>query len=155
MKTRLSHFAVAATLAAVLSAPRGSSADAPPGHYTIGSGAAAGTVYDTKSKLTWQQTVSATTYTWTDAGTYCAGLSLNGTGWRLPTARELFSLVDRTKWAPAIDPTAFPGTPPDSFWSSTNVPSFAYTKPWSVYFYNGSVGSGGDPSTPQYVRCVR
>ena len=80
-------FGVSATLALVLS----SSVDAaaPSGHYvvTAGSGTGNGTVYDTKSKLTWQQTISTATYTWADAKTYCAGVgaSLGGTGWRLPT----------------------------------------------------------------------
>jgi hypothetical protein len=53
--------------------------------------AAGGTVYDAKTKLTWQQTVSSSMYTWADAKTYCAGVgtSLGGTGWRLPREQEM------------------------------------------------------------------
>ena len=56
---------------------------------------AGGTVYDTKTKLTWQQAISSSTYTWADAQTYCAGvsMSLGGTGWRLPTLVELKTIV--------------------------------------------------------------
>jgi hypothetical protein len=133
-------------------------AAAPAGHYvvTAGSGAGNGTVYDTKSKLTWQQTVSSTTYTWAAAQTYCAGVgtSLAGTGWRLPTLKELYSLVDLSQTAaPYIDPNFFPSTPSAAFWSSSPVagsPSSA----WYVYFNVGSA-YGAAITSARYARCVR
>jgi hypothetical protein len=114
-----------------------------------------GTVYDTKSHLTWQQTVSSTKYSWADANMYCAGLgaSLGGTGWRLPTLDELKTIVDDSQVNPSIDSTAFPSTPPSRFWSSSSLadsPSDA----WVVVF-NVGLASKNDVSYTNFVRCVR
>ena len=127
-------------------------AAAPSGHYTFPT---TGTVFDTKTKLTWQRTAPATTYAWANAKTYCAGVgaTLGGTGWRLPTIKELLTIIDETQMAPPIDSAAFPGTPVASFWSSTlqaSDPSQAWTLDFS---YTG--GTGGDVLTATYnVRCV-
>jgi hypothetical protein len=125
-------------------------AAAPAGHYTF---PATGTVFDTKTKLTWQRTAPATTYAWSNANTYCAGLSatLGGTGWRLPTIKELLTIVDETQVAPPIDSTAFPGTPLASFWSSTMDTS---SGAWTLDF--SSLGNtGADALTVTYnIRCV-
>jgi hypothetical protein len=83
--------------------PTSADASAPAGRYVVTNGGTGnGTVYDTKTKLTWQQTVSSTTYTWADAKTYCAGVgtSLGGTGWRLPTLKELQTIVDYSQSNP-------------------------------------------------------
>ena len=136
-------------------------AAAPAGHYvvTAGGGTGNGTVYDTKSKLTWQQTVSSTTYyTWADAKTYCAGVgaSLGGTGWRLPTLKELQSLVDYSQsTAPMIDPNAFPSTPATSFWSASRLAG-SPSNAWSVNFSGGGSGYGDvGCGYCDRVRCVR
>ena len=154
MNAHLSRLAFAAAVAAAVLAARASDANAPAGHYTIGAGARAGTVYDTKSKLTWQQAAPAATYTWAGAKTYCTALDLDGTGWRLPTEKELFSLVDRTQTAPPyIDSTAFPGATSSYFWSSTlaaRSPSYA----GCVDFGTGETFDAPVSSTA-YVRCVR
>jgi hypothetical protein len=125
-------------------------ASAPPGRYAIASGA----VSDGKTKLTWQQTASATTYTWADAKAYCQslGTSLGGSGWRLPTEKELLTIVDFSLSSPAIDPTAFPATPSVFFWSSTpltGAPAYA----GGVSFADGST-SDEAVSTPNACRCV-
>jgi hypothetical protein len=124
-------------------------ADAPAGRYTITNG----TVYDTKTKLTWQQAVPSTKYAWADAKTYCSGLSLAGTGWRLPTAKELQTIVDESRMSPSIDPTAFPSTPSDYFWSSSPLAGSS-SLAWYVYFSYGNPGSGV-VSGAYSVRCVR
>ncbi len=36
--------------------------------------------------------------------TYCSSLDLDGGGWRLPTAEELFFIVDKSKTSPSINP---------------------------------------------------
>jgi len=133
---------------------RSNGAVAPPGQYAIGAGAGAGTVYDPRSRLTWQQAAPAATYSWADATAYCPTLDLDGKGWRLPTEKELFSLVDRSQGAaPYIDPTAFPGTPPDYFWSSTPAARWA-SYAWSVDFSSGETYDF-DVSSAGYLRCVR
>ena len=73
--------------------------------------------------------------------------------WRVPNNRELESIVNLSAVRPAIDTAAFPGTPPDWFWSSTTytpVPSNA----WVVNFGNGGTSAGGK-SNSFYVRLVR
>jgi len=130
--TRLCGVLAALTIA--FSVPAGASA--PPGHFTV----TGGTVSDTKTKLIWQQQTPATLYTWPAAKTYCAnlGTTLGGTGWRLPTVRELLTLID---WAqgmpPVIDTTAFPGTPAGYFWSSTPQAGSS-TNVWDVNFQFGN-----------------
>jgi hypothetical protein len=143
-----------AGIAGILSLTVSAEANAPAGRYTTTG--VIGTVYDTKTKLTWLQTVPAASYTWAEAKTYCespiVSYNFGGLAWRLPTVKELMTIVDYSQAvAPLIDPT-FPETPADVFWSST--PLAAGTSiAWYVDFNNGSVnytnaGSG------HYIRCV-
>ena len=109
---------------------------------------AGGLVRDTLTQLVWQQTASSTTMNWADAKTYCSSVGL-----RLPTVKELDSLVDLTVTSGAtIDPTAFPNTPAEWFWTSS--PPGSPSHAWFVSFSDGS--SGADVITDSsYVRCVR
>jgi hypothetical protein len=134
--------------------PLRAAADAPPGRYTVSNG----TVYDTRTKLTWQQTVDVTGYTFADAATHCATLPLDGGGWRLPKASELRTIVDVMNYMPAIDPVAFPATPLGYFWTSTmdlHV-GVGATYAFTVGTYKGELSSsntgGGNTES---VRCVR
>jgi len=126
---------------------------APAGRYTI----AGSTVYDTKTLLTWQRAPAAMTYVDYQAMSYCAGVgaTLGGTGWRLPTKKELLTVVDFSVPlpGPTIDATAFPGTPTSEFWSATPVADTT-TSRWGVTFDVGAAVSllNGDAV---YVRCVR
>ncbi len=84
-----------------------------------------GTIMDTATGLTWQQADSKKTYDWEQALSYCENLKLGGrSDWRLPSAKELQSIVDykrsptKTNSA-AIDPK-FSMTKIESyFWTST------------------------------------
>jgi hypothetical protein len=128
-------------------------ADAPSGRYTF---PATGTVYDTRTQLTWQQAVDPGTYTQSAASTYCTGLSLAGGGWRLPTKAELESIVDDTRSNPSIDPTAFPSTPGNYFWSSSPYVAASGGYGWFVNFISGLSGSNYYVIGNYYrVRCVR
>jgi hypothetical protein len=138
---------VRSTATAVASSGSGG---APPGRYAF---PASGTVYDTRTALTWQQAVDAGLYTQRAATTYCTGLSLAGTGWRLPNVRELLTLVDPTRFSPAIDPTAFPSTPSDYFWSSSPYVGGS-AGGWLVTFIYG-YSNNGSTSSSNLVRCVR
>ena len=57
-------------------------------------------------------------------------------GWRLPTVRELHTLVDEARSHPAIDTEAFPDTPPTWFWSASQANS-RITHAWLVHFGEG------------------
>jgi len=110
----------------------------------------ADTVRDTSTGLTWQRQVPTGRYTWNDAGSYCAGLSLSGAGWRLPTKDELLGIVDE-RYRPTIAPGPFPDTPSYWFWSST---AFGSSRAWYVNFFIGNTNNN-DVGNNNYVRCVR
>ncbi|HVY32082.1 MAG TPA: DUF1566 domain-containing protein [Polyangiaceae bacterium] len=112
----------------------------------------AGVVKDAFTQLSWQQQTPSDHYGFSEAGQYCAGLTLDGGGWRLPSINELQTLVDETK-NPSINLTAFPGTPSEYFWSSSPVIDDA-SRAWTTFFTNGSTYSFA-ASSGKNVRCVR
>ena len=138
-------------LAVALLATTHAYADAPPQHYT----AQAGTVRDNATQLTWQQATDTTKRTWSEAAAYCMQLQLAGTGWRLPTLKELLTVVDPARTtAPVIDSKVFPGTPADTFWSSNSfVVDANYA--WTIDFRLGNSAKDHAKSAGAYVKCVR
>jgi len=79
-------------------------------------------------------------HVWKSALAYCEGLSWAGhDDWRLPNRKELFSIVDDRRTAPAMDIVAFPGAPPaGSFLSSTGDAYFPI-ETWTISIEDGSV----------------
>lgn len=138
-----------AAVAAIALTSSDVSAEAPEGRYVVD----AGTVTDTRTKLTWQRTPDLTPRTFAQATPYCAALDLNGKGWRVPSIKELLTIVDESRWGPAIDPVAFPGTPSDYFWTSSPLATFPMFV-WTVFFGKGTAAFF-DVSNPRLVRCVR
>ena len=111
-----------------------------------------GTVTDISSGLAWQQE-TASSMTWEEALSYCENLLLGGyDDWRLPTIKELASIVDLEKCSPAIDTTAFPDTLSSNYWSSTTH-AHSTRNPWSIYFHNGYYYPKS--GSYYYVRAVR
>jgi len=128
-----------------------------------------GTVTDNVTGLEWQRCSaglsgsecsvgSAANQTWESALACCEDLVLPPGGhsdWRLPDVKELRSIVDNTRYNPAIDPAAFPGTVSSAYWSSSTGASAAGTSSaWGVGFHDGLV-YGDNKSVTRYVRCVR
>jgi len=133
--------ALAATCAAT------ARANAPAGRYTV----AGGIVTDTKTKLLWQQTL-ATPGKRADAIAYCAGI---GPGWRIPTMKELMTLVDDSRTRPALDPV-FVSQPTDSCMTSSVIGRLTTLAPaayWLVNFRDGSNVYGGADGGG--LRCVK
>ena len=109
-----------------------------------------GTVTDNYSGLVWQKclmglsdpncaTGTATLDTWTNAGTYCSGLSLAGKTWRLPTVNELTDLADYGFSNPGINTAVFPAASSNFHWSST-LDQLSTNAVRIVYFaYGGAV----------------
>lgn len=127
-------------------------AAAPAGRYTTNGG----TVTDTKTKLVWQEPFAPMQMTLADAKTYCPGLkaTLGGTGWRLPTIKELRTLVDvSVSTGPAIDATYFPNMPVGGFLSST-IPANSPSSVWILLFDGGGEGESSMSNTYN-IRCVR
>ena len=84
-----------------------------------------------------------------------AGQLCTYSDWRLPTRRELLTLVKADGSNPAIDSTWFPNTPSAEFWTSTTyVPSAP--EAWLVIFTGvGRTGHYGKAGNTGHVRLVR
>jgi hypothetical protein len=109
-------------------------------------------VMDNWTGLSWERMTSAIELNLAEADSYCAGL---GGGFRLPTLKELLTLVDPTAYNPSVDAMTFPATPSnDYFWSSTlNEPNNGYG--FGVRFdYGETSNSLAGVNGYYYVRCV-
>ncbi len=113
-----------------------------------------GTVSDLSTGLMWQQGESRP-MTWEQALSFCEGLDLAGhQDWRLPSIRELQTLIDARLKQPALDTGVFPGCRPEPYWSSTtrsDRPAFA----WTMDFATGREYDGGYKIRFYPVRAVR
>ncbi|MBI5674662.1 MAG: DUF1566 domain-containing protein [Nitrospirae bacterium] len=125
-----------------------------------------GTVTDNNTRLIWQKGENPTTYNWYRASgryheTYnptsqdvCSELTTGGySDWRLPTKKELMSIVDYSILSPGptINPI-FTHTKQSFYWSSTTDSGSA----WYVDFGRGGGNFGyGNKTDDYYVRCVR
>ena len=116
-----------------------------------------GTISDINAVLMWQQGDAQNDdrfYTLGEAKSYCASLKLAGQkDWRLPSKRELLSIVNKGRTFPAIDTRLFPACRPALYWSD-NTLSNDSDEAWPVHFGNGTVDSFPE-SDAMYVRCVR
>lgn len=110
-----------------------------------------GTITDNVTLLVWQKQDDNTTRQWNAANTYCASLSLAGTGWRLPTPFELVTIADYGKSSPAIN-TIFTSTKSLFYWSTETA--LTTTDAWIGDFSSGSMVAGGKAASG-YARCVR
>ena len=84
-----------------------------------------------------------------NAGAFCGFTS----GWRVPTAQELMSIVDNSRTFPAIDTNYFPNTILGEYWTATPVALFT-SKAWIVNFNTGRLDYL-DRVNPRSVRLVR
>lgn len=111
-----------------------------------------GTVTDKEMNLTWMKKDDGKERTWEEAKEYCEKLRVPGKDWRLPTMKELFSLVDHEKYSPCIDPV-FTDTKTSYYWTSTPYAGGS-SGAWFVDFDGGNVFWGG-VNSERYVRPVR
>ena len=77
-----------------------------------------------------------------------------GSGWRLPTRKELESLVCKDCKIPKIDSKIFPNTEPVPYWTGERN-KFAKKHFWSVNFYTGNTYGRFYPYQSLAVRLVR
>lgn len=138
-----------------------------------------GTVTDNNTGLIWQKcsvgqnndaacSGTGAVYNWYQAsGAYdatynpdtfniCGSLALAGGGWRLPSKKELTSIIDYSipYPGPTIQQTMFPNTYSFYYWSSTADAS-SPSNAWYGGFNGGLVYNGNKGSNTLYLRCVR
>ncbi len=120
-----------------------------------------GTVTDLNTGLIWQQgddQNDSSRRPWQEAVDYCADLHLaSHSDWRLPTCRELMSLVDYSIPYPGstINTGYFPSCRSDDYWSSTTEADIPVSGAWRVNFEYGHVHGVNWNYGSGYVRCVR
>ena len=151
-RLRGSHILIAAlVVASTVVLVRRVSANAPVGRYVV---AGDGTVYDTATKLTWQQAVDPGSYNWSGANMYCqnGGPGVGNGSWRLPSFKELATIFDETSTAnPPMDTAAFPGQPVNaSYWTAS---VYGFNLHWYMNFNYSSTAGSGDTGLYR-VRCV-
>ena len=113
-----------------------------------------GTITDNDTGLMWQKEPAPGSYTWEQALSYCEDLELAAyTDWRLPTAKELQSIVDYSTVYPAVDDTYFPETGSSIYWVSTSNAD-SPSSVWYVSFADGTIAGIGKMN-PFYTRAVR
>ncbi len=111
------------------------------------------TVLDLATQLRWQRRHLDTPLSWLEALSFCENLNFAGrTDWRLPTLKELQTLVDERRLQPSIDIFAFPDTPAEWFWSATPIASHP-DQAWATSYTDGyaSIHAGAELHR---VRCV-
>jgi len=114
-----------------------------------------GTITDNVTGLIWQKEDDDITRIWDDAVTCCNDLTLAGYyDWRLPSKKELMSIVDWGTHTPSIDTTYFPGTNGSYYYWSSTTDAYDSSYAWPVHFMYGNVYSYVK-SDNFYVRCVQ
>ena len=105
--------------------------------YPTGDAATSLTVVDTTTGLEWQRKPLGP-FEHQQAIDACAAVEHDGGGFRLPTRAELLTLVDITRFDPAIDTAAFPDIKGGWFWSS-DLCAWSSASAWGVDFNSGGV----------------
>ena len=105
-----------------------------------------GTVTDNLTGLMWSKNANPAggTKTWQGALDYVKTLITGGYyDWRLPNRKELFSLIDRSKFDPALPAShPFQNVQSYGYWSSTTYAGYTDSA-WVVGMWGGGVGDDG------------
>lgn len=109
------------------------------------------TALDRNTQLTWQRKILDQPLSWESANDYCRGLK---NGWRLPSNKELQTIVDETTDHPTADLTLFPNTPAALFWTSTPVNKVGLSSAVYVDMRDG-INEEAGTNEAFWVRCVR
>jgi hypothetical protein len=102
-------------------------------------------VHDRVTGLTWEPRF-AEPDAWGAARARC-----ESRGMRLPSIRELQSIVDENRHLPALDPAVFPDDGPERCWSAT----LRGEDPWHVDFGDGKTHADRFADEALASRCVR
>lgn len=114
-------------------------------------------VTDETTGLMWQDDSNATIATkkWGVAKGYCQDITIWGySDWRLPTIKELTTIVDYERSVPAIDPV-FANVVSLDYLSSTTDSNGATDNVWLISFDDGVYHKHEYTSWVGHIRCVR
>lgn len=113
-----------------------------------------GVTLDKTTGLEWQQEDSNTDYLFANANQYCSNLVLDAkSDWRLPSIKELLSIVNLNESDPTVNQTVFPNTESAAYWSVTDFRLGAGQR-WAINFFRGTKSTPTESSTMR-ARCVR
>ena len=111
-----------------------------------------GTITDKVTNLMWQKENER--YNWDTALNFCNNLTLaDYSDWRLPSKKELMSILNYGTYSPSIDQTFFPDTGIWYYWTSTDH-AYDPSNAWLIWFLYGTAFYDNKGSN-QDVRCVR
>ena len=122
---------------------------------------------DNYTGLSWQRDGAASgLLSWEAAEAYCAALTLGDfEDWRLPSVRELATLVDEWQVAPSINRTVFPntryGARSNNWYWASNAQRGGAVAHWGLNFDDGFTGFNAGASgawnywTQGHAKCVR
>jgi hypothetical protein len=112
------------------------------------------TVVDRMTGLRWERSPPSENGAAGDAASRCDALAVDGhDDFRLPSMKELQTLVDETRTDVTIDLAAFPETEAGGYWSSTRDAQNPESA-WFVRFSDGYAQSAAE-TEPFFGRCVR
>ena len=164
MNARLRRLRATLAATAVVALATFARADAPSDQYNLFN-QNNDVIPDRWTGLSWQRSPPTTPVTFAAAAAYCGQLSLDtmSTGWRVPSYKELLTLVDESPHPEYegnqvvekyIDGNAFPGAAVTAapYWTSSAYPGTAGYA-YAVNFHNG-VPQAQDMGNSAYVRCV-
>jgi hypothetical protein len=113
-----------------------------------------GTITDVKSGLIWQKGEQGK-MRWEVARRHCAMMKLAGfNDWRMPSKKELLTLVERNMFNPCIDRRYFSDAKPVEYWTISQGTLSAGSAAWLVNFGYGDTRFF-NKSNEYAVRCVR
>lgn len=111
---------------------------------------------DPKYHLMWEDTPHAkeTKLNYAQAKTYCRELDLGGFhNWRVPTLKELLTIVDYRRYKPAIIEPFKYVEEESSYWTTTLYIGESGSR-WVVNFEDGATSDASE-TYDRYGRCVR
>lgn len=128
-----------------------------------------GTVTDNVTGLLWQQVPTDESFTWDEAAAYVSDLSLGGyDDWRMPTAKELYSIANFSTGWPYLDTSYFTLasgeiTKDEQYWTANKYVGVTVEGQGDAAFGVNAVtghikayaASSGGPIGGNFVRAVR
>ena len=96
-------------------------------------------VKDVTTGLIWERAPDLSHFVWTEAISYCEEKRLGGERWRLPSVKELATLIDQDQKDPALPKDhPFSNIRSAIYWSSTPSQTDDIVA-WHVSFFSGQV----------------